>query len=178
MIENIDKNLSERINRGEVVLRNVVRVNNESRLGAEAVGFIETDIATLQKILIDYDNYPRFFPEVRKCKILERSGNELLVQMRLSVFFLLPEYRFTLRIQHGDDFIKWHMEDGNLKDITGSWDFMEKEGGTIVVYSNRIVLAGLLALVPEFIVDTIISFVLPGVIRNLKKILKRKKLIR
>ena len=179
MKREIDQATLEKIERGEIIVRGIERSDAENRLQAEAVGIIRADKKQLNDILVDYEKYPQLFPEVKRCKVLERFEGGFVVEMTVSVFFLLPEYHATVRIEQHEDYFSWKMIAGDMKEMHGYWYFIEQgPGKTVAFYSNTVVMKGLLSLIPNFIIDKVVTIVLPGVIRTVIKILKKRGIAR
>jgi len=85
------------------------------------------------KILIDYEKYPDFLTEVKKCKILKTEGKRKLVEFHVSV---IKSFTYKLWItEEPTKRIHWTLDSGDLfKTSIGSWDLSDKNGKTEAHY--------------------------------------------
>ena len=85
-------------------------------------------------IVSDYEKYPEFLSEVKKCKVIESRDDKKLVEFQVSVIKTFT-YRLWMTEVPGQR-ISWTLESGDLfKTSTGSWDLEHQNGKTKAKYA-------------------------------------------
>lgn len=116
-------------------------------------------------VVVDYENYPKFFPEFKSCQVIDRDGTAQIVEFSADYGKLVT---YTLRIEHDEAKLKtrWSYVGGDLKDSTGGWEFQDAGGGkTRVLYD---VDAAIGFFVPKFVVDRLTKGNVPKMFEQLK----------
>ena len=122
--------------------------------------------------VVDYESYPKFFPEFSKVVIEDRDGTAQVVEFTCDYGKVVS---YTLRIDHDEKNLKtsWTYVGGDLKDSTGSWTFVAEGNGTRVQYSVNAVVG---FFVPKFISDRLVANNVPKMLEQLKgEVMKRQK---
>lgn len=133
------------IDRGEIVVRELSTTGQAGRT-FEAIGLINTDRATLVQVLTDYENYPEFMPNVSRVEIIERQGNESVLNYTLRLP-LGKVKKYRMKISWAEPYnqcsrIEWQLQkwpelkpEETIRDTTGYWLIREKtKSCTLVMY--------------------------------------------
>ncbi len=79
-----------------------------------------------QEIVADYEKYPEFLSEIKRCRILKTEGAKRLIEYTVSV---IKEFRYTLWTMEAPGLISWEFASGDVfKAMKGHWK-MQEEGG-------------------------------------------------
>jgi ribosome-associated toxin RatA of RatAB toxin-antitoxin module len=157
-----------RLTKGEVI----VRENQSSDRGGRTVQaaiLIDSPVQRVWNVIIDCEHAPKFMPDLKSCKFLQRTEDTAIIEQEVRVSRLLPKttyiYRSTYQKFRRIDFKRIG---GDLKDLEGSWVFESAGGGqqTIVVYS---VFLDPGFFVPKWLVRQILRRNLPDVLLALRK---------
>jgi ribosome-associated toxin RatA of RatAB toxin-antitoxin module len=85
-------------------------------------------------IVSDYEKYPEFLSEVKKCKVIDTKGNKKLVEYQVSMIKTFA-YRLWITEEAGKK-VAWSFESGDIfKTLTGSWEIADLGGKTQAKYS-------------------------------------------
>ncbi len=85
-------------------------------------------------IVSDYEKYPEFLSEVKKCKVIDTKDNKKLVEYQVSMIKSFA-YRLWITENPGKK-IEWTFESGDIfKTLTGSWEIADLLGKTQAKYS-------------------------------------------
>lgn len=117
-------------------------------------------------VIIDYERYSEFLPEVKKTRAINRRGNECDVQYEAEVVKLI---KYTVHLkEERPTRVNWTYIDGDfMRDNKGGWLLEDLGGGqTKATYSIEIVLG---PLVPKTIVNALVDTQLPKLLENFKK---------
>lgn len=109
---------------------------------------IEAPIAAAYAAAADVEASPRWQPEIKVSKCLERDGdgNQVLVHMETDakVRRLGSDLRFSYEEPKR---VSWSQENGDLKSVEGSWEFEELgDGRTRAIYRIEVDLGRTLGL--------------------------------
>lgn len=115
-------------------------------------------------IISDYEKYPEFLPEVKRCKVLKEEGGKKLVEFEVS---LIKSFKYRLwMVENPGKSISWSLESGDVfKTSTGSWT-LEPQGNQVKVSYE--VDATFSLFVPGPIAKALVSVNLPLMIKNYK----------
>lgn len=132
-VENHLKNLSfqekRNLDRGRVVLKGE-KGNYLGRVIASG------DLDTAWKVLTDYNNFDRFFPNISSSKIIEQNGDRIVFQQVNLVDLWLFQEEFTVQIEAiktKPNKVDFKLVDGELKELSGRWSIEEVSPGKILV---------------------------------------------
>jgi ribosome-associated toxin RatA of RatAB toxin-antitoxin module len=127
-------------------------------------------------VVVDFEAYPRLFPELTSVRILERTPALLRVEFRASV--VIP-VRYVLNVRCDADAltVDWTYVEGEVVvDSTGGWRFHADPAGTKVDYRAAMTIK---APLPGFIVrkatDALVSASLPGMFAAIDRETHRRK---
>jgi coenzyme Q-binding protein COQ10 len=113
------------------------------------------------KIISDYEKYPEFLTEVKKCEILKIEGNKKLVEYSVSMIKSFKYRMWTTEMPPTN--INWTFESGDIfKTSSGSWVLQEENGKTKATYS---VDATFTMFVPGPISKALVSVNLPNMMK-------------
>ena len=115
-------------------------------------------------VVVDYENYPKYMPEMLKVTIEDREGTAQIVEFCCDFG---KKMTYSLRIDHDEANLKthWTYVGGDLKDSTGGWRFVPELNGTRVFYEVNVTVG---FLVPKFISDRLIGGSVPKMLEQLK----------
>jgi len=86
------------------------------------------------KVVSDYESYPEFLDEVKKCQVIQTNGNKKLVEFTIS---LVKEFSYRLWLTEEPPYkITWTLESGDFFKVSdGSWALEEEAGKTRATYT-------------------------------------------
>ena len=144
-IELVDQE-RELLSRGDVVLREVINGKKRART-FEAVGLIKATINDVYQVLIKFEDYSSFMPNVSKCEVLQRTDNTALLNYTLNLpLGKIKKYRLDMAFQNekGSATLKWKLiewpgleKSETIEDTEGYWllkEYPEKAGHIIALY--------------------------------------------
>lgn len=88
--------------------------------------------------LTDYDGIPRFMPEVRTSRVIERTAQRVIVEQEAVARFLLFSKRvhLVLEVEHDQHGLRFRDRSGkSFASYEGSWTLSERDGGTAIAYA-------------------------------------------
>jgi len=134
--------------------------------GATRTIVINAPIEKCFDVIVDYERYSEFLPEVKKTRATNRRGNECDVQYEAEVVKLI-KYSVHLKEERPHR-VSWTYIDGDfMRDNKGGWLLEDLGGGqTKATYSVEITLG---PLVPKTIVNALVDTSLPKLLENFKK---------
>ncbi len=120
------------------------------------------------KIISDYEKYPEFLNEVKKCTVLKTEKNRKLVEYEVSVVKTF-KYRLWMT-EKPASLITWTLDSGDMFKVSnGKWELKEKAKNTIAHYSVE---AEFKVFVPGMIAKALVQVNLPQMIESYKKRIK------
>ncbi len=121
-------------------------------------------------IISNYESYPEFLSEVKKCKVIETKGNKKLVEFQVSV---IKTFSYRLWItEEKPKSMSWTLDSGDLfKTSVGSWELSEAGGQTVAKYG---VDATFKVFVPGPIAKALVNVNLPNMMRAYQERVKKK----
>lgn len=137
---------SERVARGEIVLR---EVGNSSSRGKtfEAVAVIEAEPVATYRVLTEFDAYHEFMPNISSTRVLSEGEGEAVVDFVLGLpLGKTKKYRLQLEFHEdgGGAHISWHMvnwpglaAEESIGDTSGFWRLLpypNRAGKTLALY--------------------------------------------
>ena len=117
-------------------------------------------------IIVDYDRYAEFLPEVKEARSRNRKGNEVDVDYGIDV---VKRIRYTLHhVEERPRSVRWTFVKGELmKDNHGNWTLEPTpDGKTRATYTIEV---GVGPLVPRSIVNMLVDQSLPKLLEAFKK---------
>lgn len=127
-------------------------------------------------VVVDFEAYPRLFPELTSVRVLERTSRGVRVEFRASVV-LSVRYVLNLRCDPEALTVDWTYVEGEIVvDSTGGWRFLVDPAGTKMEYRAAVTIK---APLPGFIVrratDALVSASLPGMFSSIEREVRRRQ---
>jgi ribosome-associated toxin RatA of RatAB toxin-antitoxin module len=87
---------------------------------------IDAPLDRVYAVIVDYERYPEFLPEIENTEVLRRDGNTVEVEFSLN---LIKRLTYTLRLvgEPGTG-VSWTLVDGMFQTNDGSWNLESLEG--------------------------------------------------
>ncbi len=104
-------------------------------------------------LLLDYERYPEFVPNLKACRVLPGRGHK---DIEYELDLGIKRIRYTLRhIEERPRRIAWSLVGGDMMKVSnGSWELWDEGGCTRARYSVEIQIAKP-PLIPQAIVDRV-----------------------
>ncbi len=134
--------------------------------GATRSIVIDTPPDRVFDVIIDYDRYAEFLPEVKEARTANRKGNEADVHYGID---LIKRIHYTLHhVEDRPRSVHWSFVKGEvMRDNHGSWTLEPlPEGKTRATYTIEV---GVGPLVPRSIVNALVDQSLPKLLEAFKK---------
>ena len=134
--------------------------------GATRSVVIDAPLERVFDIIVDYDRYAEFLPEVKEVRSADRRGNEVDVHYGID---LVKRIHYTLHmVEERPRSVRWSFVRGELmRDNKGSWTLEPTpDGKTRATYSIEV---GVGPLVPRSIVNALVDQSLPKMLEAFKK---------
>lgn len=136
---------------------------------------IEKDLAEVFKVAADFESYPEFIPTYKSVQILERQGDELLIERVGLAGGREVKWRSRVVIKENKS-IKAVQLEGPLAGMEIEWSFEEAAQGTLVLLTHnfeyrKIPLIG--SLIGRLIVKRIVSRMADDTLKAIKKRVER-----
>lgn len=139
---------------------------------AEGGIFVESSPETVWKILTDYDNLAHTIPKVAESRLVEKRGNEKIIDQtgRSSILFFEASAHIVLRVRERfPESLDFEQIEGDFRAYHGTWRFEpEAEGRGVFVLWRAYLKTGFF--VPPFLVGFIQHQDLPTVLREIKRL--------
>jgi Polyketide cyclase / dehydrase and lipid transport len=113
-------------------------------------------MAIARAVLTDYERIPRFMPDVRSSRVLERDADRVIVEQEAvaRVLFFSKQVRLLLEVQEGPATIRFRDRCGHsFIRYEGQWTLREQDGHALIGYE---LLAEPDFDVPEFILTRLL----------------------
>ena len=125
---------------------------------------IHAPIAKIHEVVLDFESYPKFFPEVRAIEVLSQSKKHAEVRFGIH---LIKTISFILKFDITVKKISWSLVKGDfMKHNSGYWHFEAKDGkGTEVTYSIE---AKPSAWIPNSLIEGHMTSLVPLMLKHLK----------
>jgi uncharacterized protein YndB with AHSA1/START domain len=110
---------------------------------------IEAPIETVFAVAADVEGSPRWQPEIKVAECIERDGAGNQVLMRMETDAKVRRLGSTIRFSYElPERIAWIQDDGDLKSVEGSWEFVDLgDGRTRATYQLEVDLGRVLGMV-------------------------------
>lgn len=104
--------------------------------GASRTVEMNVPMDALFKTIVDYESYPSFLDDIQSAKVIERSGDEVVVEYGLKVAFKSISYVLRMK-QAAPDKVTWSLERSSVMKVSdGSWALEDLgDGRTRATYS-------------------------------------------
>jgi ribosome-associated toxin RatA of RatAB toxin-antitoxin module len=106
--------------------------------------FVEPD--EFREVVLDFESYPEFLPEVTDIEVLERGDEEAVVRFEVDVSFggFNVKTDYTLRYTIGATKISWTLESSrDLSKNEGYWELEETDDGETLAHYQAVVATNL-----------------------------------
>jgi ribosome-associated toxin RatA of RatAB toxin-antitoxin module len=121
------------------------------------------------RVLTDYKNAPKVFPQLKHCEIVENKGNVKVMKHQVNPMGLAcASYQYVIEVQENPPkSLEWHRVSGDFKAVDGFWKLDAANGGrdTMVTYSSY-VNGGFF--IPQMLIRRQFHIEMPNVLSNLK----------
>ena len=130
-------------------------------------------------VVVDFEAYPRLFPELKVVRVLERRPPILRVEFRAEVV-LSVRYVLDIRCDPEPLTVDWTYVEGEIVvDSTGGWRFAVDPAGTKLDYRVSMLVK---APLPGFIVrkatDALVAASIPGMFASIDREVRRRRDVR
>jgi ribosome-associated toxin RatA of RatAB toxin-antitoxin module len=146
-------------------------VDGEAVFEVGASGIVAAAAPAVWKVLTDYERMPEFVPDMQSARVLERSGNRVVVEQLGTARFLFIRRDIHLVVQVQEQpmtLIDVGLITGDMKLYNCRWELQALAGGgTRIVYSGR--------LAPKFYVPAVLgaSLIRADITRMMTAVLER-----
>jgi len=116
-------------------------------------------------VIMDFERYPDFLPEVSDCKIVDSGDDYTDVEMTVT---FIKTAKYTIRVRNETDKkVWWELVEGDLfKKNNGLWELEAVGSQTQVKYSLEV---DFKIFVPGMIAKKAVKVSLPAMVKNFKK---------
>jgi coenzyme Q-binding protein COQ10 len=136
---------------------------------AETNELFNCSVPQFFNIIADYEKYPEFLSEVKKCRVLSDEGHRKLVEFSVSV---IKTFTYNLWISEiAEQEIRWVFASGEVfKTSSGFWKLADEAGKTRATYHVE---ATFSLFVPGPIAKALVSVNLPNMMSSYHKRVKQ-----
>lgn len=122
-------------------------------------------ISEFYHIITDYERYPEFLSEVKKCQVITVDGARKLVEFQV---FMIKSFSYRLWITESENQgISWALDSGDLFKVSnGFWRLEEEAGKTRATYSVE---AKFKVFVPGPIAKALVNVNLPNMMSSYRQ---------
>jgi coenzyme Q-binding protein COQ10 len=115
-------------------------------------------------VIVDYERYPEFLPDMRVSQVVSRHDGVAVVRFELE---LVMKLSYTLRlVEDRPSRVSWSLEEAKMMvENEGGWTLTEKDGKTHARYGLEIKLRGL---IPKTVTTRLVGQTLPDTLRRFK----------
>jgi len=132
------------VQQGEIILRDLSTEDSPGQT-FEAIGLINAPRVEVVQVLIDYERYPEFMPNVTHVEIVGESGSEATLNYILKLpLGIIKKYRIQIALMERDSLtsiIEWQYRDWpglkqkeTIRDTKGFWQIEEVSPETCLVW--------------------------------------------
>ena len=125
----------QELDRGKVILKGQ-KGNYLGRVVATG------DINTAWSVLVDYNNFDKFMPNIISSKVISQQGNKVVFEQVNVVDLWLFQQEFKVQIEAAKtkpDKINFEIVDGDLKKLIGRWEIETiSPGKTLVTHAVEV----------------------------------------
>ena len=125
---------------------------------------IHAPILKIHDVVLDFESYPKFFPEVRSVEVLSQSKKHAEVRFGIHLIKVINcILKFDIALRK----ISWSLVKGDfMKHNSGRWEFEAKDGkGTQVTYSIEVKPS---AWIPSLLIEKHMTSLVPLMLKHLK----------
>jgi ribosome-associated toxin RatA of RatAB toxin-antitoxin module len=165
--------ISDRLKKGEVIVEDYVEKGSKS--GSVKMTFlVDTTPEKMWKLLVEYDKWTAFMPDLDKVIIKENKPDYAIVYVKAKAPLNIDISYILKRLYNKKNYeITWTLVEGRAKEITGSWKIYPVSASVCkVVYTNYLDLG---FMVPPKLVAMLTKSKLPNVAYGIRNYLKNNK---
>jgi len=132
--------------------------------------------ADVYAVVVDFEAYPRLFPEIQAVRVLSTTGLVRRVEFRAQA--VLPvRYVLDLTCNPEEPSVDWRFVEGEVvTDSTGGWRFAAERGGTSVDYRVSMdIKAPLPGFVLRKVTDGLVGASLPKMFSSIEDEVRRRR---
>jgi len=120
-----------------------VTVNGADQFNVGASGTVNAVPAAVWKILTNYERHPEFVPDLKRTRVLSRTGNRAVLEQFGEAQFLIFKRDIHLVVQVTEEpisHIDVNLIEGDMKLYECRWQLVPlPDGGTRIVYTGKLV---------------------------------------
>lgn len=93
-------------------------------------------------VLTDYERYPDFVPDLKRCRVVERTGGTVVLEQEGEAGFVLFHYPIRVRLEVTEQpaqRVNARALQGNFRQMDGSYELQDDGGALVFVYRGRLV---------------------------------------
>jgi ribosome-associated toxin RatA of RatAB toxin-antitoxin module len=99
---------------------------------------INKPVWEVYRICADIENHPKFIPYFKKCEIIEKDDNHVLVKRTAEINGKLQSWLGLINFVEKNTRFRFRQVDGPLKGMTGDWIFESVPEGTMLTITHNI----------------------------------------
>lgn len=102
---------------------------------------IDAPAQVVWKFMLDHERVPEYVTGLKKIQLLESGGDYKILEHRLKLHPLLPQFYYVFREEYGADYsIEFNRVKGSFKQLSGWWKLVptDNEGTVILMYSTYV----------------------------------------
>lgn len=104
------------------------------------------------EVLTDYERYPAFVPDLKRCRVIERNGATLVLEQEGEAGFVLFHYPIRMRLEVTEQplqRVSARALQGNFRQMDGTYELLDEGGALVFAYRGR--------LVPDFVLPPLVG---------------------
>lgn len=124
---------------------------------------IECDIpaSSLMEVILDFQSYPTFVPEVLKVEIVEKGPPVWEVRFHLK---LIRPIQYLLRLEQKNEYeLHWSLIEGYFTSNNGHWILKPTQSGTHLIYQIAMQMDTFL---PKAISNSLVKYSMPATVKR------------
>jgi len=91
------------------------------------------------RVVTDFPAYPRWSSPIKECRVVEAYPDGLPKHVAFTLEMPLKTIRYTLEYAYqAPHSVRWHLVEGDVKDVQGSYDFSVAGSGTSATCTQEI----------------------------------------
>lgn len=99
---------------------------------------INKPVEEVYKICCDVENHPKFIPSFKKCEIIEKTENHILVKRTAEINGKSHSWLGSITFTKENTGYQFEQVDGPLKGMTGEWIFERVPEGTRLTITHNL----------------------------------------
>lgn len=161
-----------RLNAGNVVVKadTSTAEGGNRAAGIAAYCVINKPLDAVWAVMLDYQKFDEFMPQLTKVEILERTRDTVKATETVSVALRTVTYTLDVKFDHARRRVSWALDKSRKNDIadtSGAWEFVPYGRGATLVRYTTSVDSGML--VPRFLEELLVKNGVPDVLVSLRR---------